>query len=232
MLTTMASFAALLAGGLFLSGASAMAFDCAGVKLPSSMVICSDPELMRLADERQMVLNQVRWGLDPQVDRQLLADQTAWVHGYATACGVPPNRPAPNPIPSTIKECFRRAGEARIAYLRAYGGSAPPAAAPGQMAPEPAQTRPQPADKLDRVLRGLAAQEPTQTAPGDTGESERGQQEQPTSEGTAPAKSGDHQPWYQIDNGDLGNLDMFYIPPGGHKCEENGSSRCPRLVNM
>ena len=33
------------------SGGSAAAFECVGVRLPSSIVICSDPELMRLADE-------------------------------------------------------------------------------------------------------------------------------------------------------------------------------------
>jgi hypothetical protein len=84
----MIPLAALLPDGLFLSGASAMAFDFAGVKLPSRIMICSDPELMRLADERQVVLNQVRWGLDPRVNRQLLADQTARVRSYATARGV------------------------------------------------------------------------------------------------------------------------------------------------
>jgi hypothetical protein len=29
------------------------AFDCTTVTLPSSIVICGDPELMQLADERQ-----------------------------------------------------------------------------------------------------------------------------------------------------------------------------------
>jgi hypothetical protein len=41
--------------GLFcvtLYAGSAAAFECAGLSLPSNIVICSDPELMRLADER------------------------------------------------------------------------------------------------------------------------------------------------------------------------------------
>jgi hypothetical protein len=44
---------------------AAEAFDCNGVTLPSSIVICSDPELMRLADERQEAINETRgriWG--------------------------------------------------------------------------------------------------------------------------------------------------------------------------
>jgi uncharacterized protein len=37
---------------------AASAFECAGVRLPSSMVICSDPELITLADERQDAINE------------------------------------------------------------------------------------------------------------------------------------------------------------------------------
>jgi clan AA aspartic protease (TIGR02281 family) len=36
----------------------------------------------------------------------------------------PPNNPPPIPVPTPIKECFKQAGEARIAYLRAYGATA------------------------------------------------------------------------------------------------------------
>jgi uncharacterized protein len=45
---------------LTLGGGSAAAFECVGVKLPSTLVICSEPELMRLADERQEAINQAR----------------------------------------------------------------------------------------------------------------------------------------------------------------------------
>lgn len=113
-------FAAFLFA-ILLSSAPAWAFDCSNVTLPSSIVICSDPGLMKLADERQTALNWARWGLSPQLDRQLLADQRAWIRSYATACGVPPDRPPPNPVPASVQECFRRAGEARVAYLRNYG---------------------------------------------------------------------------------------------------------------
>jgi hypothetical protein len=119
---------------MVLGSGGALAFDCSGAKLPSSIVICSDPELIRLADERQQVFNEVRWGLDPQRDKELLADQTGWVRSYATACGVPPNAPPPNPVPSAVTDCFKRAAQARMAYLRAYGATeasvAQPAASP------------------------------------------------------------------------------------------------------
>src|SRR6266446_2266050 len=39
---------------------------CKTVKLPSSIAMCSDPELRSLAIERQRVFNEVRWGLEPQ----------------------------------------------------------------------------------------------------------------------------------------------------------------------
>jgi uncharacterized protein YecT (DUF1311 family) len=109
---------ALVFGLMVSSGAAA--FDCAGVKLPSSIVICSDPELIRLADERQAAFNLARWGLDPQRDQQLLADQTAWVRSYPAACGAPQGQPPPTPVPATVRDCFRRAAEARVSYLRGY----------------------------------------------------------------------------------------------------------------
>ena len=60
-----------------MSAGTAHAFDCSGVTLPSSIVICSDPGLMRLADERQQAFNDARWGLQPGEDKRLLADQSA-----------------------------------------------------------------------------------------------------------------------------------------------------------
>jgi TonB family protein len=125
---------------MVLGSGCARAFDCTGVKLPSSIVICSDPELIRLADQRQQVFNEVRWGIDPQRDKELLADQTGWVRSYATACSVPPNAPPPDPVPTAVKECFKRAAEARIAYIRAYGATG--ASAIVQPAQAAAQTTP------------------------------------------------------------------------------------------
>ena len=103
---------------LLIATSSAHAFECAQVTLPSSIVICSDAELSLLADERQQAFNEARARLGEDRFSQLWEDQKAWVRSYATACGVPPDRPAPIPVPASIKACFKQAAVARIAYLR------------------------------------------------------------------------------------------------------------------
>jgi len=114
--------------GILLFVQTASAFECIGVKLPSSIVICSDPELMRIADERQQAFNEARSRLSEQQLKELMADQTAWVRTYATACGVPADSVQPVlPASPSIKACFKRAGEARTAYIRSYYPSTPPA---------------------------------------------------------------------------------------------------------
>src|SRR5947209_11904471 len=132
--------------GFFLGVQSAAAFNCAGVKLPSNIVICSDPELMRIADERQQAVNEARTRLPEQQFDELMADQNAWIRAYATACGVPPDGGPPGlPVSSSIKACFKRAGEARTAYIRSYGaqgGVAPtPAPVPAAVPEQAAQDR-------------------------------------------------------------------------------------------
>jgi clan AA aspartic protease (TIGR02281 family) len=109
---------------------TAKAFDCAGVTYPPSVVLCSDPELGRLADERQEAINAARARIGEQAWPALWEDQKRWVRSYSTACGVPPDRPPPDPIPASVIACFKRAGEARVAYLRAYGIGDEGAAAP------------------------------------------------------------------------------------------------------
>ena len=52
--------------GLLLGIQTASAFECVGVKLPSNLVICSDPELMRIADERQQAFSEARARLTEQ----------------------------------------------------------------------------------------------------------------------------------------------------------------------
>ena len=120
---------------------AAMAFNCSGITLPSSMVICSDPDLTRLADERQQIYNEARSRLTPDQQNALWEDQKAWVRSYATACGAPPDNPPPIPTPPSLIECFKRSAETRAAYLRTYGVSgsaasssaAPPSTAPTQV---------------------------------------------------------------------------------------------------
>ena len=117
---------------LLYSGTAA-AFECAGVTLPSTLVICSAPELMRLADERQDAINEARGRIGEEAWPALWENQKAWVRAYATACSVPPGRPLSLPVSASIRACFKQAAVARIAYLRAYGVAtegAPPTQAP------------------------------------------------------------------------------------------------------
>jgi hypothetical protein len=132
-----------------LGARAAPAFECANIQLSSSKVICSDPELMRLADERQEAINEARARIGEEAWPALWEDQKAWVRSYSTACGVRPDRSPPMPVPASITECFKRAAEARMAYIRAYGlvggtSPAPSNTIPGSrtiLAPGP--TRPQ-----------------------------------------------------------------------------------------
>jgi uncharacterized protein YecT (DUF1311 family) len=69
--------------------------------------------------------------LPEQQFKELIAYQNAWIRAYATACGVPPNGGPPElPVSPSVKACFKRAGEARTAYVRSYGGQVAPTAAP------------------------------------------------------------------------------------------------------
>jgi hypothetical protein len=125
--------ACLVSGALLLAAGNAFGFECTGVKLPSNIVICSDPELTRLADERQVAINEMRGRIGEDNWPAFWENQKAWVRAYATACGVPPNDPAPVPVPDTVRECFKRAALARIGYVRAYS----PAGGGNQPAPFP-----------------------------------------------------------------------------------------------
>jgi hypothetical protein len=67
---------------------------CRTVKLPSSIAICSDPELRALTAERQQVYDETNARLDPAGQTALLADQTGWVRLYTATCGLAPQRAA------------------------------------------------------------------------------------------------------------------------------------------
>jgi hypothetical protein len=105
---------------LLLEIAPVHAFECDKVTLPSSSVICADPELQAIADERQRVFSEVWARLEPDQQKALRADQNRWVRDYATACGVSPDVPPSLPPTPSVVDCFRRAGLARIAYLQGY----------------------------------------------------------------------------------------------------------------
>ncbi|HEX3860164.1 MAG TPA: retropepsin-like aspartic protease [Stellaceae bacterium] len=103
------------------AGERAVAFNCSNVSFASSIVICSDAELTRLADERQQIYNETVARLTADQKAALWENQKAWVRSYATACGVPPDNPPAIPASPTVLACFRSAAEARAAYLRTYG---------------------------------------------------------------------------------------------------------------
>ena len=117
----LAALVLTLALGSTLGNGAAKAFDCTGVTLPSSIVICGDPELMQLADERQEAINEAHERIGEEAWPALWENQKAWVRSYAPACGVPQDRPPPMPVPAPLRACFKRAAQARIAFIRGYG---------------------------------------------------------------------------------------------------------------
>ncbi len=111
---------ALLAVPLWHANAAPPDDWCKTAKLPSSIVICGDPDLLALATERDRVFEDVRARLSQDQRKVLLADQKQWIKAYAAECGVAQNAPPPNPVPDSVKACFKQAGQARLAYLRSY----------------------------------------------------------------------------------------------------------------
>src|SRR6266550_5767587 len=95
---------------------------CKTVKLPSSIAICSNPDLRALAIERQHAFDEAKSRLNQEQQKALLSDQNGWVRSYASACGLT-DAPPQIPLPAAIKDCMAQAGRARVAYLRAYAGS-------------------------------------------------------------------------------------------------------------
>jgi predicted aspartyl protease len=108
------------------------ALECDKVQLPSSLVICSDPDLLAIADERAQVYRDLWARLDASQREPFKADQARWVREYATRCGVPPDVPPQLPAPPSVVECFKQAGRARIAFLRDYSSRPMGASVPVQ----------------------------------------------------------------------------------------------------
>jgi uncharacterized protein YecT (DUF1311 family) len=104
----------------------ASAFNCVGAKLPWDVVVCSDSQLQLLADERLAAFEEAKQRLTELEVQHLRDDQAAWVRSYSAACGIRADTALPTPISAGVIECFRKAGEARLAYLRAYGASSGP----------------------------------------------------------------------------------------------------------
>jgi uncharacterized protein/predicted aspartyl protease len=126
---------------------------CPQAKLPSSIAICSDPELRALAIERQHAFNDARARIGEAKASVLLADQNAWVALYPKACGLASDTPPSLPLSSPLKDCMARAGRARIAYLRAYGASP---ASSGPTGATPAEARVGPGFDCGKAAAPLA----------------------------------------------------------------------------
>lgn len=114
---------ALLLLAYSIGAANAAPLDdwCAQVTVPSSIAICSDPELRALAIERQHAFDEARGRVGEARYGVLVADQKAWVASYPRACGVMPDTPPQLPLSPPVRDCMANAGRSRIAYLRAYG---------------------------------------------------------------------------------------------------------------
>lgn len=117
ILTGLAIAVGLLAAG---PARADHALECNSVQLPSSLVICSDPELLAIADERAQVYRELWTRLGSEQREALEADQARWVREYATRCGVPPDVSPQLPPQPSVVDCFKQAGRARIAFLRGY----------------------------------------------------------------------------------------------------------------
>src|SRR5439155_14505483 len=61
---------------------------CAQAKLPSSVALCSDPELRELAIQRNRAFEAARARLNVDAYNALLRDQNGWVRSYAASCGI------------------------------------------------------------------------------------------------------------------------------------------------
>jgi uncharacterized protein YecT (DUF1311 family)/uncharacterized protein YraI len=85
---------------------------------PSSVVICSDSELRRMAVIRNKIFADARANLSEDDMKKLNAAQNQWIHEYTGACGASVNGPPVSlPIPQEIIGCYRQAGREQIAKL-------------------------------------------------------------------------------------------------------------------
>lgn len=122
---------------------------CAQAKQPSSIALCSDPELRELAIERNHAFEAARARLSADAYSALLREHKGWVRSYSTSCGISDTTPPPLPLPAETLSCLKRAGQARVEYLWRYVGGNPMLGQPkpaDQLAPsvpsESVQTRP------------------------------------------------------------------------------------------
>lgn len=167
-------WAILAAAAFLLAGGGAHALDCAKPGAPAEYVICSDKGLQTLLARRQTDYRAARARSSAAEKKALADDNRRWLKSYQASCGIAAAGGAPR-LDKAVVQCFARAFEARIAWLRNYppNGSAPAAKSTTKSAPPPAAAASPPAglpasvhfaftfacrtpEKLARVLRALA----------------------------------------------------------------------------
>jgi uncharacterized protein len=71
---------------------------CAQASQPSSIALCSDPELRELAIERNHAFEAARARLSANTYSALLREHKSWVLSYSTACGISETSPPLLPL--------------------------------------------------------------------------------------------------------------------------------------
>jgi len=85
---------------------------------PSSLIICSDFELRRLAVVRNKIFEDARAVLAEDDMRELSAEQNRWIHDYTAKCGAPVNGPPLRlPVSQEVIDCYKKAARERVAKL-------------------------------------------------------------------------------------------------------------------
>ena len=113
-----AMIAVFLATGAYADDMSDMADWCTRASAPSSIVICSDPELRRMTVVRNKIFVDARSHFDPEDMKELNDDQNSWIHEYTADCGAAVNGPPVSlPVRQDIIDCFKQASRERIAEL-------------------------------------------------------------------------------------------------------------------
>jgi hypothetical protein len=153
---------------------------CKGATTALNIALCGDDQLRALAIQRLSAFAEASSRLTADQQKVLIADQNGWAMSYAQACGLSSNVRPSFPLAPSVRDCLAKAGQTRLAYLRAYGvaaagsnspspetgsSAATPAAAPVQSPPSSQSTAA--AERSPAPQSPAAAQQPSASqAPG------------------------------------------------------------------
>jgi uncharacterized protein YecT (DUF1311 family) len=105
---------------LFAACSAAQARDCKNATVPAEVVVCSNPRLIKLVDQRDRALAAARARADAGQRQTLMTEQRRWLREYPRSCGVgDPGKPL-EPTSKEIVACFARAITARTEALHEY----------------------------------------------------------------------------------------------------------------